>query len=275
MPELPEVETVRRGLQQQLSQATIKSITVLRPASIAYPSVEDFASVLNGRTFLSVDRRGKYLLLHLSDNIGMVAHLRMSGRLLVMKTSAKEPDHVRVRLTLTDGRKLVFDDTRVFGRLWCVPAGETFYEVVPSLKLLGPEPLGGLDPNHLHTSFLGKIQCIKTALLDQTIVAGIGNIYADESLHRAKINPTRAAGDLSKAELRRLSKEIELVLSNAIKAGGSTLRDYTDSSGINGNYQNEALVYGRKDQPCHNCKSKIQRIKLNGRSSHFCPRCQH
>lgn len=274
MPELPEVETVRRGLQKQLAGATIKSVKVLRNDSVGYPSPEEFVRLLKGRCFESVNRRGKYLLIHLSDKTGMVAHLRMSGRLLVMKGTEKEPAHVRIRLNLGDGRKLVFDDTRVFGRLWCVPAGKTFEDVVPTLAQLGPEPLEGLDPRHLKEAFAGKTQCIKTALLDQSIIAGVGNIYADESLYRARIKPTRKAGDISTAELKKLSKEIAIVLNNAIELGGSTLRDYTDSSGVNGNYQHEALVYGRKDEECRSCKSRIQRIKLNGRSSHFCPRCQ-
>lgn len=200
MPELPEVETVRRGLQKQLSGARIESVKVLRQASVGYPSIRDFAYMLKGQSFCSFDRRGKYILINLSNDIGMVAHLRMSGRLLVMRSNETEPDHVRIRLNIADGRKLVFDDTRVFGRLWCVPAGKTFDDIVPGLKQLGPEPLGGLDPKHLQSSFAGKKQCIKTALLDQTIIAGIGNIYADESLFRAKINPTRAAGDLSASE---------------------------------------------------------------------------
>lgn len=274
MPELPEVETVRRGLQIQLAEATIKSVNVLRPDSVAYPSVPDFVRLLTGRTFRSVDRRGKYLLLHLSEGAGMVAHLRMSGRLLVLQAAGQEPGHVRIRLQLADGRKLIFDDTRVFGRLWCVPSGASFEDIVPALKKLGPEPLAGLDPEHLQVSFSGKVQCIKTALLDQTIIAGIGNIYADESLHRARINPTRRAGELSRKELARLSREIVSVLANAIELGGSTLRNYTDANGVSGNFQNEALVYGRKDEPCRTCKSKIERIKLAGRSAHFCPRCQ-
>lgn len=274
MPELPEVETVRRGLQEKLTGAKIKSIKVLREDSVGYPTALKFTASLKGKTFRSVDRRGKYLLMNLSEEMGLMAHLRMSGRLIVMDESGEEPDHVRVRLILNDGRKLIFDDTRVFGRLWCIPAGMTFEEVLPSLGKLGPEPLGGIDPKFLLESFDGKKQCIKTALLDQTIIAGIGNIYADESLHRAKINPTRAAGELSLKELGRLSKEIAIVLCNAIEAGGSTLRDYTDANGMDGNYQNEALVYGRKGESCKSCRSKIERIKLNGRSSHFCPCCQ-
>ncbi len=274
MPELPEVETVRRGLEELLVGATIKSVKVLREMSVAYPSTKDFARTLAGKTFLSVNRRGKYLLISLSEDVGMMAHLRMSGKLIVMEAKAEEPSHVRVRILLQDGRKLIFDDTRVFGRLWCVPHDESFEEVLPTLTRLGPEPVRAVDPKFLKDALKGKKQCIKTALLDQSILAGIGNIYADESLHRAKIHPARAAGEVNLKELSRLSREISVVLQNAIEAGGSTLRDYRTATGVNGNYQHEALVYGRKGEPCRTCKRKIERIKLNGRSSHFCPGCQ-
>lgn len=274
MPELPEVETVRRGLQKQLVGAKIKQVKVLRADSVGHPAAVEFERVLKGRSFEFLGRRGKYILAQLSGGFGLGAHLRMSGRLLVLAAKAAEPDHVRVRISLDDGRKLVFDDTRVFGRLWAVTPGETFEQVIPALTQLGPEPLNGLDTRYLLRAFQGKKQCIKTALLDQTIIAGIGNIYADESLYRAKINPMQAAGDLRSTELKRLGKEIQFVLNNAIELGGSTLRDYTDSNGVNGNYQHEALVYGRKDEPCRACKSKIVRVKLNGRSTHYCPRCQ-
>lgn len=274
MPELPEVETVRRGLEELLIGSTIKSVKIMREMSVAYPEPREFTSLLKGKTFLSIERRGKYLLIKLSENVGMMAHLRMSGRLLVMNGKAAEPAHVRVRISLQDGRKLIFDDTRVFGRLWCVPENESFEEVLPTLSKLGPEPVSAVDPKFLRDALKGKKQCIKTALLDQSILAGIGNIYADESLHRAKIHPARAAGEVNLKELGRLSQEIAIVLQNAIEAGGSTLRDYRTATGVNGNYQHEALVYGRKGEPCRSCKSKIERIKLNGRSSHFCPRCQ-
>lgn len=274
MPELPEVETVRRGLLKQLAGATIKQVKVLRVDSVGFPEPDQFARALKGRKFESFVRRGKYILIGLSDGFGLGAHLRMSGRLLVLSAKDEEPGHVRVRILLEDGRKLVFDDTRVFGRLWAIVPGTSFEEIIPALKVLGPEPLEGLDNKHLLSSFKNKKQCIKTALLDQTIIAGIGNIYADESLHRARINPARSAGDLTAAELKRLGKEIQIVLNNAIELGGSTLRDYTDSSGVNGNYQHESLVYGRKNEPCRSCKSKIVRVVLNGRSSHYCPRCQ-
>lgn len=274
MPELPEVETVRRGLEKEIVSARISSAKVLRPSSVGYPSVDEFTRKLKGRSFRKIRRRGKYLLFDLDDGSGMAAHLRMSGRFLVLTGKVKEPPHTRISIKLEDGRRLIFDDMRVFGRVWFVPKDMDFEEVVPTLKLLGPEPLDGVDAKLLKEKFENKSQVIKTALLDQMIIAGVGNIYADESLHRAGIHPQRRAKDLSLPELKRLGKEISSVLNTAIASGGSSLRNYTNSSGVNGNYQNEALVYGRKGCPCKFCGDPIERAKINGRSSHFCPNCQ-
>lgn len=274
MPELPEVETVRRGLQAQLSGACISSVRVFRHDSIGYPSSAEFVRRLTGRHICRLGRRGKYLLVDLSDETGMAVHLRMSGRLLVLDSKDADPRHLRVSFSLADGRRLVFDDPRVFGRLWCVPPGKTFEDIVPALKLLGPEAIDEINPDYLLQAFTGKSQPVKSALLDQTLIAGIGNIYADESLFRSGINPQRSAGKLRRPELKRLAREIREVLCNAIELGGSTLRDYTDSRGVNGKYQHEALVYGREDEPCRSCRTAIQKVKIAGRSSHFCPRCQ-
>lgn len=274
MPELPEVETVRRGLERELVATQIVAVKVLRPASVAYPEPDKFTKELKGKTFKAVRRRGKYLLIDLEDGSGMVAHLRMSGRFLVLSKREKEPPHTRIRIELSDGRRLIFDDMRVFGRVWFVPKKMDYEQVVPTLAELGPEPLDGVDPKKLKEKLDRKSQPIKTALLDQTIIAGIGNIYADESLHRAGINPLRPAKDLKAKEIEKLCKEISLVLNNAIASGGSSLRNYTDASGVNGNYQNEALVYGRKGQECRTCAKPIARAKLAGRSTHYCPKCQ-
>lgn len=274
MPELPEVETVRRGLEREIVSSQILAVKVLRPASVGYPEPKTFAKELIGKTFKSIRRRGKYLLIDLNDGSGMVAHLRMSGRFLVLKKREEEPPHTRIRMELSDGRRLIFDDMRVFGRVWFVPKDMDFEEVVPTLAELGPEPLEGVDPKLLKEKLSRKSQPIKSALLDQTIVAGIGNIYADESLHRAGISPLRPANDLKPKELEKLCNEIALVLNNAIASGGSSLRNYTDASGVNGNYQNEALVYGRKGQECKTCSKPIARAKLAGRSTHYCPKCQ-
>ncbi|HEY9730950.1 MAG TPA: bifunctional DNA-formamidopyrimidine glycosylase/DNA-(apurinic or apyrimidinic site) lyase [Drouetiella sp.] len=274
VPELPEVETVCRGLQLQLPGAVVAEVDVLRDDSVGYPAVEEFIEQLAGHRFVSVVRRGKYILINLDRGAGLACHLRMSGRLLVVKDTQQESRFLRVRIGLKDGRELRFEDMRVFGRLWYIPPGQTFVDVIPTLGQLGVEPLDEMSGELLESLFDGKKQPIKTALLDQRLIAGIGNIYADESLYQAGINPLRPAGAVKRVELDRLAREIQKVLKRAIKHRGSTLSDYRDSEGVNGNYQNKAGVYGREGLACRTCKSEIERVKIAGRSSHFCLKCQ-
>lgn len=285
MPELPEVETVRRGLLRRLPGQRIVRVQVFRTESVAVPAARTFTAKLREQKFLDVRRRGKYLLLDL-DGGTLIVHLRMSGRLLILprddqrqSTPRSKSDkekmltpYERIRFTL-DKDLLIFDDMRVFGRAWFLPFGQS-EEVISGIASLGPEPLEGLATDYLRGKFAKKTQPIKTALLDQTIVAGIGNIYADEILHLSGIDPRRLAGSLTLKELRRIADHSKQVLEQAIVAGGSSIRDYTDSDGVNGNYQAEAYVYGRKGQPCRQCKTSLERVKINGRSSHFCPCCQ-
>lgn len=277
MPELPEVETVRRGLQKQLPGLTISAAKVLRPESIGHPSPSAFAKQIVNHTFQSIDRRGKYLLINLSDGAGLAVHLRMSGRMLIVDSgkSKKPGPHVRVTLTMNGGKQLWFEDMRVFGRMWYVAPGESFDDIVSGLADLGIEPLQGqLNAKYLKSAFSNRKQPIKSALLDQTVIAGIGNIYADESLHISGVAPTAPANSLSNKQYGILAENIIAVLANAIELGGSSIRDYVNSEGVNGNYQHSAFVYGREGKPCTKCKTVISRIKLAGRSSHFCPRCQ-
>lgn len=275
MPELPEVETVTRGLNKVIPGEQVKKVEVLRPDSIAYPKqASDFARNLQGHVFKRAARRGKYIIIELSDQARLVVHLRMSGR-LVIRDDFGEPNFLRVRIMLKSGRELHFEDMRVFGRLWYVPSNIKIEKVVGGLAELGVEPLTDLNADLLAARLHGKKQPIKSALLDQRIIAGIGNIYADEALFLAGIHPRRAAGSLSKDELAKLVPTIVIVLSRAIELGGTTLRDYQDLEGANGNYQHDAYVYGRKGLLCLKCKNiEIERLKLAGRSSHFCPRCQ-
>lgn len=274
MPELPEVETVRRGLERQLPGQSVTSVEVLRTDSIAYPAPQQFSKLLVGHKIQKLVRRGKYLLLQLDRDAGLAVHLRMSGRLLLVDRKVKAGAHLRVRIGISGGRELRFEDMRVFGRLWYVPSGCQFDEVVSGLKELGVEPLEMLSAGHLKEAFANRTQAIKSSLLDQTVIAGIGNIYADESLFEAGINPLRSARDLSLDELDRLAEKIKIVLERAIELGGSSIKDYTDSSGVNGRYQHSSLVYGRAGQPCRVCSTAIERIRLVGRSTHFCTQCQ-
>jgi len=274
VPELPEVETVCRGLSQTLPGDRIKAVAVLRKESIGYPSPEEFEASLPGHRFEKLARRGKYLLITLDKGAGLAVHLRMSGRLLLSDRARQAGSHLRVRISLDSGRELRFEDMRVFGRLWYVPPGSFFEEIVSGLADLGVEPLENLSGRHLHQSLGRRTQAIKSALLDQRVVAGLGNIYADESLFAARINPLRSAGDLTRRELDRLTRQIQAVLQRAIDLGGSTLRDYKDSRGVNGSYQEESFVYGRAGLPCLSCGGPIRKLRLAGRSTHFCPRCQ-
>lgn len=277
MPELPEVETIRRGLQRRLPGQVVERVSVLRTDSIGFPDADDFARLLRGHKFEEVRRRGKYLLIDMDRNAGLAVHLRMSGRLLFVekkKSKEREERFLRVKIMLEGGNALHFEDMRVFGRLWYIPSAASFEEVIPGLSGLGIEPLEGLSGRALQDLVQGKKQPIKNALLDQRLIAGIGNIYADEALFLAGIHPLTRAGGISLGRLNRLSDSIKEVLENGIRYGGSTLRDYTSTEGVNGNYQDGAWVYGRKGESCRRCRGRIERVKIAGRSSHYCLKCQ-
>jgi formamidopyrimidine-DNA glycosylase len=274
MPELPEVETVCRGLRNKILKDTIQAVEVLRIESVGHPSWKEFARKLPGHVIENVRRRGKYILIDLDKKAGLVCHLRMSGRFLISPEGRTDNKFLRVRLVMSSGRELHFEDMRVFGRLWYVPPGVAFEKIVTGLANLGVEPLTDLTAQELSRLFKQRKQSVKSALLDQTLIAGVGNIYADESLFQAGIHPARAAGSLKPSELTKLAETIKRVLAHAIILGGSTLRDYTSSEGVNGSYQHQAWVYGRTGENCRTCRTKIERMKIGGRSSHFCSTCQ-
>lgn len=282
MPELPEVETVARGLNQFLQGEVVRSVRVLREDSIGYPRADEFEKLLKTHTFGKARRRGKYIIVSLSMNASLVVHLRMSGRLVLKEkavtakqlSALEKTNFVRVRMVLESGKELHYEDMRVFGRLWYVPAGLTVESIVPGISSLGVEPLTDLTVDYLVKAFRGKNQPVKNALLDQRIIAGIGNIYADESLFLSGINPLLPAGKLKRDQISVLCDRVVSVLTRAIELGGTTFSDYQNLSGVNGDYQNAAQVYGREAEDCHQCGSSIERLKLAGRSSHFCPKCQ-
>jgi formamidopyrimidine-DNA glycosylase len=282
MPELPEVETVARGLDRHVRGERISAVEVFRNDSIGYPDVSRFKRSLPGHSFEAAGRRGKYILAELSSDARLVVHLRMSGRLILKDRPVKgarlkelvEKAFLRVRIVFESGRELHFEDMRVFGRLWYVGPKERVEKIIPGLAALGVEPLSDLDGSYLARVFSGKSQPVKNALLDQRVIAGIGNIYADESLFLSGINPLLPAGKLKRQELDNLAGNIVEVLERSIELGGTTLRDYKSLAGANGNYQNTAFVYGREGESCTICGATIERVKLAGRSAHFCPRCQ-
>ena len=281
MPELPEVETVRRGLEQQTQGFEISRVEVHRARAIASPAnPAAFATALCGCRVGTWSRRGKYLMGELSRG-GKEAgswgvHLRMTGQFLWLETPKPACSHTRVQLFAASNQELRFVDTRSFGQMWWVPPGQPLDSVITGLGRLGPEPFSpAFNPAYLAERLRGSRRPIKNALLDQALVAGVGNIYADESLFAAGIRPATASGSLGVSQLERLRQALVEVLETSIGAGGTTFSDFRDLKGNNGNYGGVAWVYRRGGEPCRRCHTPIQREKLGGRSSHWCPSCQH
>lgn len=292
MPELPEVETVRQGLNDQTLAQEIVGGDVLLARTIAPPlSAQDFLAHLQGVRIHLWHRQGKYLLAelrrgdHPAESAGWLGvHLRMTGQLLWVEPETPLQKHTRVRLffagTPSVGdrqamRELRFVDQRTFGRMWWVPPETNVAQVVTGLQNLGPEPFAPeFSVTYLAKKMAGKQRAVKTALLDQAIVAGIGNIYADEALFLSGIAPTQLCATLTATQVERLHRSIIEVLTTAIASGGTTFSHFLNVQGVNGNYAGVAWVYNRTGEPCRVCATPIQRLKLGGRSSHFCPECQ-
>ncbi|MBD2089910.1 DNA-formamidopyrimidine glycosylase [Microcoleus sp. FACHB-1515] len=284
MPELPEVETVRRGLNRVTLNQLIWGGDVLLPRTIAHPiSVGDFLPGIVGCEICTWQRRGKYLLAELVKphrNSPKAAgwlgvHLRMTGQLLWVKQDEPLAKHCRIRLFFPHQRELRFVDQRTFGQMWWVPPDRPPETIITGLQRLGPEPFSdAFSIDYLATQLARSQRPIKNALLDQSLVAGVGNIYADEALFLSQIHPQTPSAALSREQIARLHPAIVQVLQDSIGAGGTTFSDFRDVQGINGNYGGQAWVYDRAKQPCRRCETPIERIKLAGRSSHFCPHCQ-
>ena len=271
MPELPEVETFVAELRPHLVGRRIASARVLWPRTIAGSDPETFEVHLAGQQITALDRRGKYLLCRLESGDTLIVHLRMTGRLEIVPphSPALSDPHVRAWFGLADGDYLVFNDTRKFGRIWLVADAQQV------LLALGPEPLAwDFTAAVLGERLRGRRAAIKALLLDQTVIAGLGNIYADEALFLAGIHPLRPGGSLSDDEVRRLHEAIRQVLAEAIGQRGTTLRDYRPPYGAQGAFQNQLRVYQQTGQPCSRCGTSIQRIRVTQRSTHFCPSCQ-
>lgn len=282
MPELPEVETVRRGLAPVMEGVRIAAADVRRP-DLRWPFPADMAQRLRGARVEALRRRSKYLLADLSTGETLIVHLGMSGRMVVSGTTlgqfqreiAPAEKHDHVILDMENGARVSFNDARRFGAMDLVPTGET--ETHWLLASLGPEPLGNrFDAAYLRDRLAGRGMSMKAALLDQRIVAGLGNIYVCEALFRAGIDPATPAGAVAPDRLERLVPVIRAVLSEAIEAGGSSLRDYRQADGELGYFQHRFSVYGREGQPCPTpgCGRDVNRIVQSGRSTFFCAQCQ-
>lgn len=276
MPELPEVETVRRGLASTVVGRRIERVEVGRERTVRRTSRQALVDGLTGVTILDVQRRGKYLLAPLDSGYWLMVHLRMSGRLLLSPAGAERPAHTHVALTLGD-EELWFVDPRTFGEVVVYDPERAEVEM-PELARLGVDPVvDAFDRTVLARALSGTSRAVKTVLLDQHRIAGLGNIYTDEVLHRARVRFDRPASALRPAEITRLADAIADVVSAAIEAGGSTLDDtqYVDVAGRTGEFQHQHLVYGREDEGCLTCgKGVIRRSTVGGRSTFFCPRCQ-
>jgi formamidopyrimidine-DNA glycosylase len=281
MPELPEVETVRQGLEPVLVGNAFVRVEQRRP-DLRFPLPKRFGERLFGRRIEALDRRAKYLLARLDDGEVLVMHLGMTGRLSINGAATKPPPkHEHIVFHLGDGTAVRYSDTRRFGLMDLVPAATLDSHAL--FKGLGVEPLSeALTPEWLAARFKGKATSIKAALVDQKLIAGLGNIYAGEALYRAGLSPLRLAGSLATKsgkptpKTKALVAAVKAVLEDAIKAGGSTLRDYKRADGRLGRFQHRFKVYGREGKPCprKGCGGTVRRIVQGGRSTFYCPTCQ-
>jgi len=269
MPELPEVETTVRGLARYLEGERIARVAVNRP-DLRRPFPPNLVQALTGATVTGLGRRAKYGLIETDRDQTMVFHLGMSGRWRIEPESADKHDHLV--LETGSGHVLALNDARRFGSVDLVDTGKL--DQWPPFAALGPEPLGdGLTARHLAQAFAGRFAPVKPLLLDQRIVAGLGNIYVCEALYRARIRPDKEAGKVTRAALDRLVPAIKAVLTESIEAGGSTIRDYAQPNGELGYFAASWQVYGREGEPCP-CGGKVERFTQGGRSTFWCPKCQ-
>ncbi|WP_416151469.1 DNA-formamidopyrimidine glycosylase [Salipaludibacillus sp. HK11] len=273
MPELPEVETVRTTLSKLIIGEKIERVIVTWPKMIKYPDdVDQFTYALEGQTFRSVSRRGKFLIFYL-DDYALISHLRMEGRYGVSHKEVEEHPHIHVRFRFESAQELRYGDVRKFGTMHLFPIGEELTRL--PLSQLGPEPLdNSFRVEELAQRLKRTTRAVKGALLDQTVIVGLGNIYVDEALFKAKIHPEKPANLLKDEEVVKLFDAIIKTLSEAVKLGGSSVKSYVNGQGEMGMFQQQLNVYGRKGQSCHTCGMEIQRTVVSGRGTHTCPSCQ-
>ena len=267
MPELPEVETIARGLDAQVAGRLISDVRLLTPAVLRGGD----PAGLPGRTIQGVSRRAKLLRLHLDDGTTLIFHLKMTGRVWLAAPGQALPKHTHLLCGLDGGDRIVFEDTRRFG--YCGIFSSRDLDQWDFHSTLGPEPLE-TSAADLAERIGSRFACVKALLLNQTVLAGIGNIYADESLFAARIHPASTAANIPSERLVRLCTELKRILLEAIEAGGSTISDYRNAYGKSGIFQDSFLVYGKKGEPCPACGRRLKAEKIAGRTSTHCPRCQ-
>ena len=270
MPELPEVETTRRGIAPHVIDRRVTGVVIRQP-QLRWPITPGLAEELTGRQFQQVTRRGKYLLFAAGDKHLMI-HLGMSGRLRIVPSSLSPEKHDHLDISLDSGQTIRFNDPRRFGSAFWLPGEPAQFSL---LVALGPEPLSDdFDGEHLHTRSRGRSAPVKAFVMDSKTVVGVGNIYASEALHAAGIHPARAAGKVSLARYKKLASDIKHTLETAITAGGTTLRDYVGVDGGSGWFQLQLAVYGKAGQACPRGCGPIQQRVIGQRNTFFCPECQ-
>jgi formamidopyrimidine-DNA glycosylase len=271
MPELPEVETICRGIAPLVVGLSVAAV-VVRETRLRVLIPLDLSASLEGRQVLAVNRRAKYLLIHFNDNRSLLIHLGMSGTLLFLPQPLPFYRHDHVEIVFTSGSRLRFRDPRRFGAI-LLCSGDPYAH--PLLSALGPEPLSDdFNTEYLFTRARQRNVAVKSFLMDQRTVVGVGNIYASEALHAAGIAPRIPAGTISSNRYGRLVEEVRAVLLRAIEAGGTTLRDFQNATGKPGYFLQELAVYGRAGEHCRKCGGEIQNTRIGGRSSFYCPNCQ-
>ena len=273
VPELPEIEAIKRVIEPQIQGLAIEQVTVNRPEVIAHPAPDEFCTRITGQFFTEIDRRGKFLILCLSSSDKVVLHLRMTGCLLVTPADYPEEKHTHLVFHLSGGRELRFSDTRRFGRFWLLRQGEA--DPYTGMEKLGAEPFdSGFSGAYLSTRLGKRKKAIKECLLNQSVIAGIGNIYSDEILFAARIHPERPANTLTKEEWNRLASAILERLAFFIEKNETSPEEYLAAKGQD--YHNTPFlqVYGHGGEPCPFCRETLCRTVIGGRSSVYCPACQ-
>lgn len=273
MPELPEVETVKEALNQTVKGQTIKEIELRYEPMVKNMSAAEFKEKLINQTIQAVSRRGKYLVFHF-DDYQLLSHLRMEGKYFYVDSDFELNPHVHVIFTLENGKRLLYQDTRKFGTYHLYDKAIDLETTAP-FQVLGLEPFATeFTPSYVKEKIQNKKKPIKSLLLDQTIVCGLGNIYVDEVLYRARLHPLTSSSELTDKDIENVVKYTVEVLARAIELGGTTIRTFRSSHGVSGTFQNELLVHQRKGENCYECHTPIEKIKVGGRGTYFCPTCQ-
>jgi len=274
MPELPEVETIVQGLKAPLCNRKINNVFVRDERIVGYPDdLKYFKSKLEGYDISSLGRRGKYIIIEISSNKLLIIHLRMTGQLLIKDRGEEIAKHTHIILQLDNKTDLRFNNVRKFGRMYLIDPENP--EQAGGFANLGPEPLTAeFTAKKLKEIIEGRSTSIKNILLNQQLIAGIGNIYCDEALFRSGVRPDRPADKLSDQEIEKLHHEINNVIAAGIKFNGTTFSDYVNAMGEEGSFQKELMVYNRSGENCQYCDCQIEKNKVAGRSSHYCPNCQ-